>query len=144
MLASPLPGSGMYSLQVMKYLLKPQGRTQTLKSSFLKIAIIKYSNYTCPPPHEITKGTYMIESSYTCPHTCTVIHTVIYNFLSQQLFQCTCNEISQWVKYMPRYVLYFCFSSYVDINISAYAGFPKAIIVLTTKPCNDAIYIRSL
>ena len=93
-----------------------------------------------PSHHEITKCTYMIESSYTCPHTCTVINTILYHLSSQQLFQCTCNEISQWVKYMPRYVLHFCFSSYV-INNSVYAGFPKAI-VLTTKPRNDAI--RSL
>ena len=91
-------------------------------------------NILLPPPFSLctimhdspcNNKMQMIER-YTCPHKCTVIC----------LFQCTSNEISPWLKYITRYVLHFCFSSYV-INNSTYTGFPKTIF-LTTQPRNDA------
>ena len=53
------------------------------------------------------------------PHTCTVIY--IFFAMSQQLFQCTCNIISHWAKYVHRYVPHFCFSCFA-INYSTYVG----------------------
>ena len=60
---------------------------------------------------------------------------ILCHLLSQQLFQCTCNIISHWAKYVHRYVPHFCFSCFI---INTYVGFPKGYYT-ATKPRNDAI-----
>ena len=50
----------------------------------------------------------------------------------------TCSEISQWVKYMHRYVPHFCFSSYA-IKIAFMRVFPKTIVP-ATKPCKLSLH----
>ena len=90
------------------------------------------------PPNATAKCTYIIQSSYTCHIQYMYMYRnlyILYHSLSQQLFQCICNIISQWAKYVHRYVPHFCFSCFV-INYSTYVGFSKGYY---TKPRNDAI-----